>query len=62
MDIMQRTERSMATAMCGAKIKHRKRVKDMMLVLCLNVTIDQLAIASTVCQYGDELRGKVAMI
>ena len=37
-------------------IKRFKKVKDLMLMLCLNEIIDQLAIANSVCWYGHMLR------
>ena len=43
MGILRRTERSMVSAMCGVQLKDRKRSKD--LILGLDETIDQLAIA-----------------
>ena len=49
-------ERSMVRAMCGVQIKDRKRSTDMMFMLGLKETIDQLAIANSVCWYGDVLR------
>ena len=42
------TERSMARAMCGVQLKNRKCTKDLMLMLGLNETIDQLATANGV--------------
>ena len=56
MGILERTERSMESAMCGLQLKDRKRAKELMLVLGLNETVDQLSIASNVCSYGDVLR------
>ena len=47
----RRTERSMVRAMCGVQLNDRKRTKDLMLMLGLNETIDQLAMASSVCWY-----------
>ena len=43
MGILQWTERSMVRAMCGVQLKDRKRSMDLMLILGLNDTIDQLA-------------------
>ena len=43
-------------AMCGVQVKHRKRANDLM--LGLNETIDQMAMASSVNPYGDVLRRK----
>ena len=56
MGILQRTERSMVRAMCGAQLKDRKRSTDLMLMLGLNETIDQLAMANSVCWYIHVLR------
>ena len=49
MGILQRTERSMVRAMCGVQLKHRKRFMDLMSMLGLKETIDQLAIANSDC-------------
>ena len=43
------TERSIVGAMCGVQLKDRKRFMDLMFMLGLNETIDQLAIANSVC-------------
>ena len=56
MGILQRTERSMVWAMCGVQLKYRTRSTDLMFMLCLIETIDQLAMASRVHWYGDVLR------
>ena len=40
--------RSMVIAMCGVHLKDRKRVRDLMLLLGLNESMDELAIASSV--------------
>ena len=48
MGILRRTERSTVRAMCVIQPKVRKRAKDMMLMLGLSETIDQLAIANSV--------------
>ena len=45
--------RSAARAMCGVQLKDRKRANDLM--LGLNDTIDWLAMANSVCWYGDVL-------
>ena len=42
------TERSIERAICGVQVKDRKRAKDLMLVLGLNKTMDQLAITNSV--------------
>ena len=49
MGILQRTERSMVRAMFGIQLKDRKRSKDLMLMLDLNETMDNLAMANSVC-------------
>ena len=46
--ILRRTERSMVRAMCGVQFKDRKRFTDLMFMLGLNETIDQLAVANSV--------------
>ena len=43
-------------AMCGEQLKGRKRVKHLMLMLCLNETINQMTIANSVHWYGHVLR------
>ena len=49
-------ERSMVTAMCGVQLKiDIERVKDLMFMLGLNETIDQLVMANSVCSYGHVL-------
>ena len=48
-------KRSMVKAMSGVKLKDR-RSKDFMLMLDLNETINQLAMANSVHWYGDALR------
>ena len=56
MGILRRTERSMVRAMCGVQLKDRKRSIDLMFMLCLSETIDQLAMANSVHLYGHVLR------
>ena len=56
MGILQRTERSMETAMCGVQVKDRKRSKDLMLMLGLNKTINHLVMVSSARWYGHVLR------
>ena len=56
MGIFQRTERSMVRAMCGAQLKDRKRSTDLMLMLGVSETIDQLAMANSVRWHGHVLR------
>ena len=56
MRILRRTERFMVRAMCGVQLKDRKISKDLMLMLSLNETIDQLAMANSVRWHGHVLR------
>ena len=55
MGILQRTERSMVRAMCGVQLKGRKKSINLMFILGLNETIDQLAMANNVCWCGHVL-------
>ena len=48
MEILQRTEISMVRAMCGVQLKYRTRTSDLMLMLGLMETIDQLTMANSV--------------
>ena len=41
---------------CGVQLKDRKRSMDLMLMLDLNETMDQLAISNSVHWYGHVLR------
>ena len=43
-------------AMCGVHLKDRKRSTDLMFILGLSETIDQLAMTNSVCWYGHVLR------
>ena len=45
MVVLRRAERSKVRAMCGVQLKERKSSKDLMFMLGLNETIDQLAMA-----------------
>ena len=56
MGIIGRTERSMVRAMCGVQLKHRKINTDLMFMLSLKKTIDQLTMANSVRWYGHVLR------
>ena len=56
MEILQRTKRSMVRTMCGVPLKDRKRITDLMIMLEFSETIDQLAMANSVCWYGHMLR------
>ena len=42
----------MVRAMCGVQLKDRKRTKDLMLMLGLNGTIDQLPMGNSAHCYG----------
>ena len=42
--------------MCGVQLQERKRSTDLMFMLCLKETIDQLAVANSVCWHGHVLR------
>ena len=46
----------MVTAMCGVQLKDRKISTDFMLMMGLNQTIDQLAMANSVHWHGHVLR------
>ena len=54
--ILQRTERAMVRNMCGVKLMEKKSTKDLMQMLNLNETIDQLAKFYSVRWYGHVLR------
>ena len=43
-------------AMCGVQIKGKKKCTYLMFMLGLNETMDQLAMANSVCWYGHVLR------
>ena len=51
----------MMRVMCGVQLKDREITKDFMLMLALNETIDQLAMANSVHWYDFVLRGKMVM-
>ena len=53
--MLQWTERSMVRAMCEVQLKDRKISVDLFM-LCLNKTMDQLAMANSVLWYGHVLR------
>ena len=46
----------MVRAMCGAQLKDRRRSMDLIFMLGLNETVDQLAMANSVRWYGHVLR------
>ena len=52
MGILQNTERFMVRAICGVQLKDRKRSMDLMFMLGLNETMEQLTIANSVRWYG----------
>ena len=54
--ILQGTERAIVRNMCGMKLMDKKSTKDLMWMLDLNETLDQLAKASSVRWYGHVLR------
>ena len=56
MAILQRTERAMVRAMCGAKMMEKKRTEDLMEMLGLKETVVQMAKANRVRWYGHVLR------
>ena len=56
MGIIRRTERSMVRAMCGVQLKDRKISTDLMFMLGMNETTDQLAMAKSVRWNGHVLR------
>ena len=56
MGILRRTERSMVRAMCGVQLKDRKRSMDLMFILGLKETIDQLSTVNSFLWYGHVLR------
>ena len=54
--ILQRTEGTMVRNMCGMKLICKMSTEDLMLMLDLNETMDQLARANSVRWYGHVLR------
>ena len=56
MEILRWTKISMDREMCGVQLRDRQRSKDLM--LSWNETIDQLAMANSVCWHGHVLRRK----
>ena len=56
MEILRRTVRSMVRAMCGVQRKDARRSTDLMVMLGLIETMDQLAMANSVRWYGHVLR------
>ena len=49
-------------AMCGVQLKDKKRSMNLMLMLGLKETIDQLAMTNSVCWYGHVLRREDAHV
>ena len=50
-------DRSMVRAMCGIQLMDNMMIsKDLMMMLGLNETIDQLVTENSVCWYGDVLK------
>ena len=47
--------------MCGIRLKGRKRCMDLLLMLGLNETMDQLAMVNSVRSYGEVLRREDVM-
>ena len=56
MGILGSSERSMVRAMCGVQLKDRNGSTDLMFMLCLNETMNLLAMANSVRRYGHVLR------
>ena len=56
MAILRRTERAMVRAMCGVKLMDKKKTVDLMEMLGLKESVDQLAKANGVRWYGHVLR------
>ena len=56
MKILQRKKRTALGAMCEVQLDDRNRARDVRFMLCLSKTIDQLAMANSVCRYGYVLR------
>ena len=56
MQILRRTKRSMVRAICGVQLKDRSRSTDLLFMLGLNETIDQLAMVNSVFWYDHVLR------
>ena len=57
-----RTERSMVRAMYGVQLKDRKRSKDLMFMLGLMETMEQLPMANSVRMYVHVLRRDVGYV
>ena len=59
--ILRRTERSLVRAISGVQLKDRRRSTDLMHILGLSETIDQLTMANSVHWYGHVLRRGMVM-
>ena len=55
MGILRRIERFVVRAVCGVQLNDRKRSTDLTFMMVLKETIDQLAMANSVCWYGHVL-------
>ena len=53
MVILQRTKRSTVRAMCRVQLKRKNRSTDLMFMLGLKETMDQLAMSNSVRWYGN---------
>ena len=56
MEILQMTESSMVSAMCGGQLRDKKASTGLMLMFGFKETIDQFAMANSVHWYGHVLR------
>ena len=56
MAVLQWAEGFMVRVECGVQLKDRKRSTDLMFMLGVNETMDQLAVANSICWYGHVLR------
>ena len=56
MGILRRRVRSMVRAMCGVQLKDRKRSEELLLMLGMNETINQLSMANSIRWYDYVLR------
>ena len=56
MIILRRTERAMVRSMCGVKLVDRKNTEDLLKVLGLKETLDEMAQANGVRWYGHVVR------
>ena len=56
MAILRRTERAMIQAMCGVKLLDRRNSEELMDMLGIKESLDRMAKASSIWQYGHVLR------